>query len=357
MDALVINPVSARWQRRIGTAVLGFVMFASGMALTGCSNSGDGATAETAPLTVYSARNEQLIGPILAQFTEQTGITTALVTADAGPLLERLKAEGDNTPADILITVDAGNLWQAAAADLLLPLDSAPLRTNVPAHLRDPDNRWFGLSIRARTLVHHTGRAPADTLGSYVDLADPRFKGRLCLRTSRKVYNQSLVGMLIAEYGEERTETIVRGWVANLAAPPFPNDTAVMEAIQAGLCDVGIVNTYYFGRLQRAATDPALALYWPDQDGSGVHVNVAGAGVVRGSDQPGRAQALIEWLSAPEAQSQFAGINLEYPVHPDVDPVAEVARWGTFRQNLINVSEAGERQPQAVKLMDRAGYR
>lgn len=310
-----------------------------------------------AELVIYSARNEQLIGPLLEEYQALTGVRTRLVTAKAGPLLERLKAEADSTPADLLLTVDAGNLWQAAEAGLLKSINSPVLTQTVPEHLRDPENRWFGLSVRARTIVHHPDRAPADSLSSYAALAAPSFKGRLCLRTSRKVYNQSLVAMMIAEHGVQGTEKIVRGWVDNLAAPPFSNDTAVMEAIMAGQCDVGIVNTYYYGRLQKQQSDLPVALFWADQKGNGVHVNISGAGIVKAADQPEAALELLEWLASAQAQSSFAGANQEYPVNPAVDAVASVKAWGAFKPNLINVAEAGRLQAEAVKLMDRAGYR
>lgn len=328
--------------------------------LSACNRDSDAVGAATKqPLSVYSARNEQLIQPLIERWSDETGIPVQLITADAGPLLERLRAEGEATPADVLLTVDAGNLWQAAELELLQALEDTALTQRIPAHLRDPENRWFGLSVRARTLVHHTQRAPAVQLDSYAALGNPPWKDRLCLRTSKKVYNQSLVAMLIAEHGEAGAEAIVRDWIGNLAAPPFANDTAVIEAIAAGQCDVGIINTYYFGRWQAQNPDAPLALFWPDQgdDGRGVHVNVSGGGVVKHSDAPAQAQAFLEWLAAPEAQAQFAGANLEYPANPAVPVDPTVAAWGTFRQNLINVSEAGRRQAEAVKLMDRAGYR
>ena len=213
--------------------------------------------------------------------------------------------------------------------------------------------------MRARTIVHHRERVPADQLSTYAALGDPAFGGRLCLRTSKKVYNQSLVAMLIAEHGEAEAEAIVRAWVDNLAAPPFANDTAVLEAIIAGQCDVGIVNTYYFGRLQADRGELPIALFWPDQGeaGNGVHVNVSGGGVVAHSDAPDAARAFLEWLASPEAQTLFAGGNLEYPANPAVEPVEQVRGWGEFEPQLINVAEAGRLQGDAVKLMDRAGYR
>jgi len=312
-------------------------------------------------VVVYSARNEQLIKPLFDAYTRETGVPIKFITDKEGPLMARLKAEGRNTPADMLLTVDAGNLWQASEEGLLRPIQSKTLQANVPAHLRDPGNEWFGLSVRARTLVYHTGKVKPADLSTYEALASPKWKGRLCLRTSKKVYNQSLVAMMITEYGEGKTEDMVRGWVANLATPPFPDDTKAMEAVAAGQCDVTLVNTYYFGRLMEKQPTLPLAIFWPNQNlknkAAGVHVNISGAGVTRYARNPSGAQKLIEWLSSDKAQNLFADVNLEYPVNPGVTLDKTVASWGSFKQNLVNVKEAGSLQAKAVKLMDRAGYK
>ena len=312
-------------------------------------------------IVVYSARNEQLIKPLFDAYTRDTGVQIRFITDKEGPLMARLKAEGKNTPADVLLTVDAGNLWQASEEGLLRPIRSQTLETNVPAHLRDPDNEWFGLSVRARTIVYNTGKLKPAQLSTYEDLADPKWKDRLCLRTSKKVYNQSLVAMMITGYGEARTEDIVSGWVANLATSPFPDDTQALEAVAAGQCDLTLVNTYYFGRLMAQSPDLPLAIFWPNQNlqdrAAGVHVNISGAGVTRHAKNPAGAQKLIEWLSSDQAQNLFADVNLEYPVNPKVAPDRSVAAWGSFRQSLINVKEAGSLQVGAVKLMDRVGYK
>ncbi len=319
-------------------------------------------TAVAAPVAadevvVYSARIEQLILPLFDAYTRDTGDTVKFVTDKEGALLERLKAEGPHTPADVLLTVDAGNLWQASQLELLQPVKSKTLTANVPAHLRDPEGLWFGLSVRARTVVYNTGKVKPAELSTYEDLANANWKGRLCLRTSKKVYNQSLVAMMLAEHGEAKTEQIVRGWVGNLAASVFSDDTKMMEAIAAGQCDVGITNTYYFGRLIEKSPNLPLALFWPNQSGSGVHVNVSGAGVTKYAKNPQGAVKLLEWLSSAAAQSLYADANLEYPVNPAVKPNPVVAGWGNFKQNNINVAKAGELQAAAVRLMDRAGYR
>src|SRR3569832_1537471 len=308
-------------------------------------------------VVVYSARNEQLIKPLFDAYTRDTGVQIKFITDKEGPLMARLKAEGRNTPADVMLTVAAGNLWQAAEAGLLRRIQSETLQ----AHLRDPNNEWFGLSVRARTLGYNTNMVKPADLSTYEDLANPKWKGRLCLRTSKKVYNQRLVAMMITEYGEGKTEDMVRGWIANLATSPFPDDTKAMEAVAAGQCDVTLVNTYYFGRLMAKQPNLPLAIFWPNQNlknkAAGVHVNISGAGVTRYARNPAGAQKLIEWLSSDKAQNLFADVNLEYPVNPNVTPDKTVAAWGNFRQNLINVKEAGSLQAKAVKLMDRAGYK
>ena len=312
-----------------------------------------------ADLTIYSARKEHLIKPLFDAYSAQTGVKIEYITDKAGPLLQRLKAEGKNTRADLLITVDAGNLWHAANEGILQPVNSEVLTTNVPANLRDPNNQWFGLSLRARTIVYNTDKVKPEQLSTYAALGDKAWKGRLLLRTSKKVYNQSLVAMMIAEYGEEQTEQIVKAWVANLAAAPFSNDTKTMEAIAAGQGDVGVVNTYYFGRLKKKDPSLPLALFWPNQatEGSGVHVNVSGAGVTRHAKHPEAAIKFIEWLSSDKAQNLFADINQEYPVNPSVKASDEVASWGTFTASPFDLSKAGELQSAAIKLMDRVGYR
>lgn len=308
-------------------------------------------------LVVYSARKEHLIRPLFDTYTQETGIKVNYITGSAPVLLQRIKTEGKRTQADLLITVDAGNLWHAAREGMLQPVDSIILKRNIPAHLRDPDNKWFGLSVRARTIVYSTARVKPHELNTYEDLADLKWKGRLLLRTSKKVYNQSLVAMLIAEHGETKTEKIVKGWVNNLAALPFSSDTKVMEAIIAGQGDVGIVNTYYYGRLLKKDPSIPLALFWPNQKSKGVHVNVSGAGLTTYAKHKTAAISFLEWLSAEKAQKLFADANMEYPVNPEIEVHPFVASWGEFKQNRINLEKAGALQADAIRLMDRAGYK
>ena len=308
-------------------------------------------------LVVYSSRADNLLKPVVAEYEKKTGTKVQLVGGQAGPLMEKIRAEGSNTPADVFITVDGGNLWQATQMGLLRPINSPTLKANIPASLRDPKNQWYGLSVRARTIFYNTNKVKPAELSSYAALADAKWKGRLCLRTSNNVYNQSLVGTMIANLGAVKTEQIVKGWVANLAAPPFANDTAMLEAIGAGRCDVGIANTYYYGRLMDKQPNLPIGIFFADQQGKGTHVNVSGAGVTKFSKRPAEAQKFIEWLSGSEAQNLFADLNHEYPANPKVKPDPKVAKWGSFKQDVINVSVAGSNQKRAVMFMRKAGYK
>ena len=306
---------------------------------------------------VYSSRAEHLIKPLFERFTSETGVAVEYVTDKEAALIARLKSEGERTPADVFLTVDAGNLWFASSEGLLQPVESELLNQQIPAHLRAGDNHWFGLSIRARTIVYSSERVDPAELSTYENLADPKWAGRLCLRTSQKVYNQSLVAGMIASRGEEATEETLRGWVANLAVDPLSNDTKAMEAIVAGVCDLTVVNSYYFGRLLDKEPEAPLAIFWPNQDDRGVHVNISGIGVTRHAKQPELAIRLIEWLASTEAQQEFAGNNREYPVNPSVPLTEQLESWGDFRADELEVEQLGSLQQDAIRLMDRVEYR
>ncbi len=308
-------------------------------------------------LVVYSARKEHLVKDLFEKYEKEHGVKITYTTGKAAVLLQKILSEGAHTNADILLTVDAGNLWHAAQKGILSPVTSDILTANVPAQYRDPQNLWFGLSVRARTIVYHTGKVNKEQLSSYEDLSGSAWKDRLLLRTSKKVYNQSLVAMLIATHGQEMTKGIVSGWVNNLAAPPYSSDTKVLEAIAAGQGDVGIVNTYYFGRLLKKNPDLPLAVFWPDQDKEGVHVNVSGAGIIKHSKNKASAVKFLEWLSTPDAQNIFADANMEYPVNPLVDAHPFVQSWGPFKGSTVNLAKAGQLQADAIKLMDIVNYR
>jgi len=313
------------------------------------------APAGAAELVVYSARHYGQEAAFEA-FTKKTGVQVKVFNAGTNELFERLRAEGDKTPADVLVTVDAGNLWNAARAGLLARVDSPTLEANIPPHLRDPEGRWFGLTVRARTIMYHVNRVRPAELSTYEALGDPRWKGRLCLRPASYIYTQSMLATMIKRWGEARTEEIVRRWMAN--QPTLINsDTKILEAIAAGQCDVGITNHYYLARL--VAKDPKfpVAPFWANQQTTGTHVNISGAGVTAHARNREHAIRFLEFLSSPEAQQLFADLSFEYPANPHaaVNPI--VARWGKFRQDDINVAAAGEFQAAAVRLADRVGYR
>jgi iron(III) transport system substrate-binding protein len=306
-------------------------------------------------VVIYSARHYGQ-EPAFDAFTRATGIQIKMLNGDAGQIFERLKAEGDKTPADLLLTVDAGNLWNAARAGLLAPVASAELSRNIPAHLRDPEHRWFGLTLRARTIMYNPKKVTPAELSTYEALGDPKWKGRLCLRPSSYIYNQSLLATFIRRDGEPRTEEIVRGWVAN--QPVLINgDTKLLEAIAAGQCDVGLANSYYLARMLKKDPATPVALFWANQQTSGTHVNVSGAGVTAHAKHRANAIRLLEFLSGLEAQQMFADTSLEFPANPKAEVNAIVKAWGPFKQDDLNVAAAGEFQAAATRLADRAGYR
>ncbi|MDD1012437.1 extracellular solute-binding protein [Pseudomonas rubra] len=307
-------------------------------------------------VVVYSSRIDELIKPVFDAYTKETGVKIKFITDKEAPLMQRIKAEGENATADLLLTVDAGNLWQAEQMGILQPIKSDIIDKNIPAQYRASSHDWTGLSLRARTIAYSTERVKPEELSTYEALADKNWEGRLCLRTAKKVYNQSLTATLIETHGEKKTEEIIKGWVNNLSTDVFSDDTALLQAINAGQCDVGIVNTYYYGRLHKENPKLAVKLFWPNQADRGVHVNLSGIGLTKHAPHPEAAKKLVEWMTGAEAQKIFAGVNQEFPANPTVAPSEEVAAWGTFKADSIPVEVAGKRQAEAIRLMDRAGW-
>ena len=331
---------------KIWTTIFTAMTLANGMAATAKS------------LVVYTSRKEHLIKDIFQQYTKETGVEVKYKTGKSFALIESLKAEGSQSPADLFMTVDAGSLWFAGEQGLLTKVASKRLQTNIPSHLRDRNGQWFGLSVRARTVVYNSNRLKETELSTYENLANEKWKGRLCLRTSKKVYNQALVAMLIHELGAEKAREVVSGWVKN-AVDIFSSDNAVLSAVASGRCDVGIVNSYYYGRLMKKSPKLPLKLFWPNQKGSyGVHINISGAGVLKASKKKGAAIKFLEWLSDKKAQRSFAQVNMEHTVHPSVKESEEVSAWGDFHPNTdFHLSDAGRLQKDAIKLMLEANYR
>ncbi|MGR3993174.1 MULTISPECIES: extracellular solute-binding protein [Pseudomonas] len=307
-------------------------------------------------VVVYSSRIDELIKPVFDAYTAKTGVKIKFITDKEAPLMQRIKAEGQNGVADLLLTVDAGNLWQAEQMGILQPITSDIIDANIPPQYRAKSHDWTGLSLRARTIVYATERVKPSELSTYEALADKQWEGRLCLRTAKKVYNQSLTATMIETHGEAKTEQIIKGWVGNLSTDVFSDDTAVLQAIEAGQCDVGVVNTYYYGRLHKQQPDLPIKLFWPNQGDRGVHINLSGIGLTKHAPHPEAAKKLVEWMTGEEAQKLFADINQEFPANPQVKPSAEVAAWGTFKADSLPVEVAGKRQAEAIRLMDRAGW-
>lgn len=318
-------------------------------AATGCG----AAAGSEDTVRVYTGRHYDL-EPAFQQFIDETGISVEFLSGGDAELRERLAIEGEDTEADVYMTVDAANLALAAEEGLFQPLDSPVLEGAVPAHLRDPKGRWFGLSMRARTIVYNPERVDPQGLSAYEDLADPRWQGRLCMRNSTNVYTQSLVASLIAHHGEDRAREIVGGWVEN-DVEVINSDVRIIDAVDAGGCDVGIVNHYYLARLLEDEPDLDVELLWANQDGRGTHVNLSGAGVTANADNPEEAQQLLEWL-ATEGQQAFVHGNHEYPANPEVEPDSITAGFGEFEPDRLGAAEFGALNDEAVRLMDEVGY-
>jgi iron(III) transport system substrate-binding protein len=308
-------------------------------------------------LTIYTSRQPQLLEPIIEDFFQDTGIKVNLLSGNAQELMERIDIEGENSPADIFMTVDAGVLWQATERKIFSETNSDILKKNIPEYLRDPSNQWFGFSKRARTIVYSSDKFSDNDFSSYEALSDPKWAGKLCLRTSKKVYNRSLMASMIDAYGYDEAKAVVLGWVSNLATEVFSNDTNALKAVSSGQCGVTIVNTYYLARLLDDPKYDNLSLFWANQGDRGVHVNISGAGVVKTSKNKANAVKLLEYLSSMKAQDFYASANKEYPVLASADIDDSIEAWGEFSEDNINVSKLGSLQKEAVFLAQEAGYK
>ncbi|AMR77137.1 Fe(3+) ABC transporter substrate-binding protein [Cupriavidus nantongensis] len=322
------------------------------------------AAAQEKVLNLYTARHYQTDESLYANFTKQTGIKINRIEGQEDPLLERIRNEGANSPADVFITVDIGRLWRAQQAGVFAPVKSKVLESRIPANYRDPNGEWFGFSARGRVIAYNKAAVKAGDIANYEDLADPKWKGKVCTRSSGHVYNLSLISSLIAHDGEARTEQWARGVAANLARVPKGGDTDQLKAVAAGECDVAIANTYYIARLLKStkpedkAVAEKLGVVWPNQSSQGVHMNVSGGGMLKHAPNKEAAVKFLEYLASDEAQRYFADGNNEWPVVKGVkvnNPVLEAL--GEFKSDAINVAELGKYQPQAQKLVDRAGFK
>jgi iron(III) transport system substrate-binding protein len=316
-----------------------------------------------AEVNVYSARKETLILPLLDKYAEQTGVEVNLVTGDADALIKRLELEGINSPADVLLTVDAGRLHRAKQLHLLAAVESPILNKAIPEIYRDANNFWFGLSLRSRVIVYSREAVSAPELSSYEALVDPVWRNKICVRSSSNIYNQSLVSSLVFHLGEENTEKWARGLVANLARSPKGGDRDQIKAVSVGQCSLALVNTYYLAGMltSKIASEVEAAkkvgLFWPNQNGRGAHVNISGAGVTRSSTRKDEAVRLIEYLASEEAQRWYAENNHEYPARLGVPMSTVLRQWGEFKVDNLAMEKLGELNASAVRLMDRAGWK
>lgn len=333
-------------------------------ALTGLFLFATGSLAQEKVLNLYSSRHYQTDEALYANFTKQTGIRINRIEAPEDALIERLRNEGSASPADVLVTVDAGRLWRAEQLGLFQPVKSAVLESKIPAHLRHPDGLWFGFSTRARVIVYAKDTVKPGEIRGYEDLADPKWKGKVCMRSSSSVYNLSLGAALIEHAGEPKAEQWARGMVANFARTPRGGDTDQIKAVAAGECALTLANTYYYARLAKSQKPDErdvvskTGVIWPDQGGRGTHVNISGAGVLKSAPHRADAIRFLEYLAGDEAQRYFADGNNEYPAVASVkiDNPA-LAALGSFKPDTLNVSALGRHQPAAQKAYDRAGWR
>jgi iron(III) transport system substrate-binding protein len=315
-------------------------------------------------LNIYSSRHYQTDEALYSGFTKQTGIRINRIEAGEDALLERIKSEGARSPADVLITVDAGRLWRAEQMGFFQPVKSAVLESRIPASFREPGGHWFGFSMRARVIAYSRARVKPEEVPTYESLAEPKWKDRICVRSSTNVYNLSLMGSLIEQLGEPQAEAWAKAVRANMARPPKGGDTDQLKAVAAGECDVAISNHYYYARLARSskAEDRAVAekvgVVFPNQSGRGAHVNVSGAGVLKHAPHREAAVKFLEYLASDDAQRYFADGNNEWPVVPGVrvdNPV--LAGLGAFKYDPLNVAALGRNQPASQRLYDRVAWK
>jgi iron(III) transport system substrate-binding protein len=319
-------------------------------------------TAEAGVLNLYSARHYDTDTALYKSFTDKTGIQVNLVEAEADQLIERIKGEGANSPADVLVTVDAGRLWRAQQDGLFEAVSSSVLETSVPANLRDPNGFWYGLSKRARVIMYHKDRVKPTELSTYEALVDSKWRGRILIRSSTNVYNQSLTGALLEVHGPEKTEAWAKGMVTNFARAPKGGDANQIQAVVAGAGDLAIANTYYLARLlksdkpeERAAAEQ-IGVFFPNQSDRGTHVNISGGGVLKTSRNKEAAVKFLEHLVSPDAQAIFASGNNEYPVAQNASIESTVAAFGKFKEDALNAAVFGRNNAEALQIMDRAGW-
>lgn len=330
-----------------------------------CSQGADNADAPavTGEVNLYSARHYDSDLPLYERFTSETGIRVNRIEGNADELIARMRAEGERSPADLFVTADAGALWRAQTADLLQPITSEALEAAVPEALREPEGRWFGFSRRARIVAYDSTKVTPDEVDTYEKIASPRFRGKLCVRSSDSVYNLSLVGALIEAWGEEKTEEWARGVVANMARAPEGGDRDQIRAVNAGVCEIALTNSYYYIRMANGENEAdrkvteKVKLAFPSLEGQGAHVNISGGGVARNAPNRENAIRLLEFLASAESQQHISRHNNEFPASPDVEAPAPVDAFADFEAHPMHAYRFAGRQPEAQQLMSRVGWR
>jgi len=314
-------------------------------------------------VNIYSHRHYDVDQQLYDQFEQETGITVNVIQAKSDELIARLEAEGAESPADILMTVDVGRLYRAQQKGLLQPLSSASLSSSIPASYRHPDGYWFGLTRRARVITYHKDRVSPSDLNDYEDLTGSEWQGRIVIRSSGNIYNQSLMAGMIATQGEAKAAEWAAGIVANMARSPEGNDRDQMKAVAAGIADVAIVNTYYVGLLLNSSNPDEvkvgeqIGVFFPNQSNRGAHVNISGAGITASAKNVNSATKLLEFLASKQAQETFTAANHEFPVNPQASPSALLASWGEFKADAVELYKLGEENATAVKVFDQVGWR
>ena len=344
-----------------------FIFFSAFLALTACKNDKNGnepaSESEEEVVNVYTHRHYEADQELFRMFEEKTGIDVQVINANADELIQKMSMEGEQSPADVLITVDAGRLARAKEQGLLQPIESAVLEKAIPSHLKDEDNQWFGLTKRARIIAYVKDRIKPEELSTYEDLASDKWNDRMLIRSSGNIYNQSLLASLIAHNGEEEATTWAEGMVENMARTPKGGDRDQVKAIVAGEGDLAVVNSYYIGKMlnssdpEEVATAEKVGLYFPNQEGRGTHINVSGAGVAKYAPNRENAIKFIEFLASEDAQKIFANSNYEYPVLERLEPAQTLQEWGEFKEDTLNLSALGENNKEAVLIFDEAGWK
>ncbi len=313
-------------------------------------------------VNIYSSRHYDTDLRLYSDFTDQTGIKVNRIEAKSNALLERIKSEGELSPADLLITVDAGVFWRAEQDEILQPITSDILASRVPAHLRHPGGLWYGLSKRARVIIYNKNKGRPEGLETYEDISEPAHKNSVCMRSSGNIYNISLLSSIIANDGVEKAKTWAQGMVSNFARKPQSNDSGQIEAVAAGICGVSLVNTYYLARYARSDEPQkqeifkSLGIIFPNQSERGTHVNISGAGLTRHAPNRGNALRFLEYLTSESAQRYFADGNNEYPIIDLGKNSSAVQALGVFKEDQLNVGELGKNQVQAIKIYNEAGW-